>query len=337
MRTIHGTQADLDKAVETAYIFNKYAWVSELQTFAVLDTIYPQARTVSISITGDHMEISISNFLKSLTSNTLKCSAQEKLNINKLSDALRKISALSYDLEVAKSAVTKLAADAYSEAMLSKPSKTLYNYYSGVTKLNRSIQDRFNHIINAGRFAPNAYIEFKEAYLNGFREGTEAKGELREANKKATRYSYNAVANSYPGNVDELIAWLRDWTAGIVIRAAGEIDYIESEACAKCRENSRASLSSLLDELEAQGKIINNYEPYYCNGIFNGWELILKPGYKATLPYAVKEWLYDKKRSTDIDSYEIGHVYKEDKHILNSNPIIKDLVFNYDFKVGMYI
>lgn len=337
MHNIIETKEKLDSQLDKALNLRDYFWLGHSKTFGKIFNIDIEKHSISIDIGDIDISIPLTKATKYLSENAFEIPVSARAAVMELKLLLNDISNLSYDIQVAEAAVKKLNAAGFNHASASKPSKALYHYYVGKTSLNKISQDMFNSIIEAGRFRPNDYVEFKDAYLSGFEAGLHAKEDAREVKREANRRCVNAIINSYPDDVNKLIEWLQKWAAGIVIKAAGEIDYEESEACAKARANSINSLQATLDELSMEGKIINNYVPEYSNGIFNGWELIFKKGYRDDMLPELTSWVYDKKTSTDMESYQLGNVYREDRNMLTGNPIIKDLVFNYGFKVGKYI
>jgi hypothetical protein len=248
---------------------------------------------------------------------------------------LKDVIKYKYDYSCALRAVELLRDAGYNDAKAKKPKKALYNYYKNRIVSNK-LQNYFNSIVQVSRFAPNEYTEFGEAYLEGYVKGLADKQIEKEEKQRRDRRCVDAILNSYPGDIDKLIVWLQKYATGVFIKAAREEEFTESATSEKCRVKAIESIEATIEELMFEGKLLDTFEMERNTGMFNCWELRLKPGHKDAAPKEVFEWMYDKKMPGDIDTYELGTVYKVKLNKLNSNPIIKDLVFNYGFKVGRY-
>lgn len=330
MLTIAQTKTMLDTAVDRAYELRDWFWTgTEMLQVEYIDV--DKLLIILSNQTGGHINAVVDKLLCSIHS--LHKDTQYK--VTELHSALKDIVRYKYDYSCALRAVELLRDAGYTDAKAKKPRKALYNYYKNHVVSNK-LQNYFNTIVQVSRFAPRDYAEFGEAYLDGYTKGLTDKQTEKEERHRKDRRCVDAILNSYPGDIDELIEWLQKYATGVFIKAAREEEFVDSPTSEKCRIKAIESIENTIDELMYEDKVLDSFEMERNTGMFNCWELRLKPGHKDAAPKAVFEWLYDKKMPGDIDTYELGNVYISRLNKINSNPIVKDLVFNYGFKLGRY-
>ena len=327
MLTLIKTKNALDTAVEKAYELSDWFWTgNEMLKIEYIDI--DKLLLILSNQTGERINSVVLNNIHVLSKN-------DQCKVTDLHNTLKDILKNKYSYSCAVKAINLLNTAGYNDAKARKPKKVLYNFYKDNIQSSK-VQSYFNTIVQVSRFVPDEYEEFASAYLDGFARGLADKQSEKEEKQRRDRRCVDAIVNSYPGDVDELIDWLQSYAAGVYIKAAREEEFTESATSEKFRVKALESIESTIEELMFENMILDSFELERNTGMFNCWELRLKPGHKDAAPKEVFEWLYDKKMPGDIDTYELGTVYKVKLNKLNSNPIIKDLVFNYGFKVGKY-
>lgn len=126
------------------------------------------------------------------------------------------------------------------------------------------------------------------------------------------------IANTYPGNVDELIKWLKDAVTSIDV-SCGEQMLPSVERKVEYFDNR--------DGTETKIAIQKNKQWSSWTATLTSKENILKD-----MPEEVKDWVVEKNSGTSIDDYETGKVYTNSK--LTSNPVVIDLLYEFNFKLG---
>ena len=155
--------------------------------------------------------------------------------------------------------------------------------------------------------------EYEQAYYDEFRRLDSS----AISNKK--RRVGETISNTYPGDVDELIDWLKKAIVSIDVES-GDYSY-----------NSTKDIVSEFNKRDG-----TKYEPYLNSSKFGA-------EYKAYLtsdasilkemPEEVKEWKA-KKNIGKLNQYIMGDVYYEEDNALTSNNIVFDLLDTYKFKLG---
>lgn len=330
MLTLIKTKTALDTAVDRAYELSDWFWTGkEMLKIEYIDI--NKLLLILSNQTGGH----ISSLSVKLLNNIHVLHKDAQCKVTELHQTLKDIVKNKYSYSCAVKAVDLLSTAGYNDAKAKKPKKVLYNFYKDNIQSNK-VQSYFNTVVQVSRFVPDEYEEFASSYLDGFARGLADKQTEKEEKQRRDRRCVDAIVNSYPGDVEELLVWLKNYASGIFIKAAREEEFTESATSEKCRVKALESIEATLEELMYENKILDSFELERNTGMFNCWELRLKSGHRNAAPAAVFEWLYDKKMPGDIDTYELGTVYKAKLNKLNSNPIVKDLVFNYGFKVGRY-
>lgn len=331
MQSLAVTKALLDTHI--SHVMENSCWLwngNRMLEISELDT-----DKMSIT-TSDGITAHINVVMEQMKVNAQTIESSQRFKVDELRNLLSKLVKTAYDYNGAVKAVSALRLEGYNNALAKKPKKALYNMYTGKSSVTKGLQSTFNDVIQTGRFTPKQFADFGKAYLEGFEQGLVNKREAKEAKQKADRRCVDAIVNSYPGDVEELIAWLKEYATGVYIKAAREEEFLDAPAYEKCRAKALESIENTIDELIQEDKVLDTFEMERNTGMFNCWEVRLKPGHKEAAPAAVHEWVYDKKVPGDIDTYEPGTVYKSKLNKINGNPIVKDLVFNYGFQVGRY-
>ena len=196
-------------------------------------------------------------------------------------------------------------------------------------------KNRFYERLGTKRFNFESMEEFSKEYVKAYEIAVARKLQEKADKKKADRRSTGAVQSSYKGDINELIEWLKDFTESITITTPCITGEEDNETVIKCKESSIRTMQEMLEDLEAENKLADDFALIERpTVIYNCWELKLKRGYQKYMPESVRSWTYEKKSPSDIDTFLSGNVLVEKSGKLTSNPIIKDLVFNYGFKVG---
>ena len=155
--------------------------------------------------------------------------------------------------------------------------------------------------------------EYEEAYYDEFK-----KLESSSISKKKRRVG-ETISNTYPGDVDELIDWLKKAIVNITVES-GDFGYnstkdIVSEFNKRDGTNYEPLLSS--------SKVGTEYKAWLTNN-----EDIMKE-----MPEEVRDWKV-KKNIGKLNQYVLGDVYYAQDNALTSNNIVFDLLDTYKFKLG---
>lgn len=211
------------------------------------------------------------------------------------------------------------------------------------TPLSEKALSRFQNE-NKTKFKLDSFVEFREAYMMSYDEAKEQFEERKEVNIRNRRYAKNAVENSYNGNIDELITWIKSNVEYVQIKVPTiEVeDYEEfivggknniQKSVAEIKERVIENTRELLSEAKEQGLASDNYTVTEGQGLYSAWSIKLHSSAKETIPDAVKDWVYLKKKASDLDSYEEGLVYREKQNMITGNPIVKDIIFGYGLEL----
>ena len=165
----------------------------------------------------------------------------------------------------------------------------------------------------------------KEKYSNNFSEYEETYYQefsnlLKDARaRKKRRVGDQTISNTYPGDVDELLAWLND--------AIVSIDVISGDS-------TYNSTKDLVDSWNERDN--TNYE-VQLNNTKHAQEFIItltsNKDIMARMPEEVKEWKA-RKNVGRLNQYEDVHVYRDSDNTITSNGIVFDLIDTYRFKLG---
>ena len=132
------------------------------------------------------------------------------------------------------------------------------------------------------------------------------------------------IASTYPGDVDELVAWLRDAVKNITV----QISDVNNESAKK-----------LIDALNARDG--TDYKPQESdNREGDHYKIFLTSDEKimSRMPKEVYSWTAKKNsgRYGSGEEQSDAKVYLQADNALTSNPLVKDLLLNYDFHLGSY-
>ena len=154
--------------------------------------------------------------------------------------------------------------------------------------------------------------DYEQAYYDEFKKLNSS------AISKKKRTSNETVSSTYPGDVDELIAWLKKAIVTIDVEAS---DY------------SYSSTKDLIDEFNKRDG--TNYEPKLRDKVGSAYiaRLSSDENIMKEMPEEVREWKA-KKNIGKLNQYIMGDVYYEDDNALTSNNIVFDLLDTYKFKLG---
>ena len=154
--------------------------------------------------------------------------------------------------------------------------------------------------------------EYEQAYYDEFKKLNSS------AISKKKRTSNETVSSTYPGDVDELIDWLKKAIVNIDVEAS---------------DSTYNGTKDLIDEFNKRDG--TNYEPKLRDKVGSAYiarltndEDILKE-----MPEEVREWKA-KKNIGKLNQYTLGDVYYEEDNALTSNSIVFDLLDTYKFKLG---
>ena len=154
--------------------------------------------------------------------------------------------------------------------------------------------------------------EYNQAYYDEFRklDGSAISNKKRRVGE--------TISNTYPGDVDELIEWLKKAIVSIDVEAS---DY------------SYSSTKDLIDEFNKRDG--TNYEPKLRDKVGSAYiaRLSSDDNIMKEMPEEVREWKA-KKNIGRLNQYIMGDVYYEPDNALSSNSIVFDLLDTYKFKLG---
>lgn len=135
---------------------------------------------------------------------------------------------------------------------------------------------------------------------------------------KKKRTTSETISSTYPGDVDELIAWLKDAIVSIDVEAS---------------DSNYQSTKDIVDEFNKRDG--THYEPRLRDKIGNAYiaRLTSDKDVLSKMPEEVKEWKA-KKNIGKLNQYIMGDVYYEPDNALTSNSLVFDLLDTYKFKLG---
>jgi len=154
--------------------------------------------------------------------------------------------------------------------------------------------------------------EYEQSYYDEFKKLNSS------AISKKKRVTGETIGNTYPGDVDELIDWLKKAVVSIDVETS---DY------------SYNSTKDIIDEFNKRDG--TNYEPKLRDKVGNAYiaRLTNDEAIMKEMPEEVKEWKA-KKNIGKLNQYVMGDVYYENDNALTSNNIVFDLLDTYKFKLG---
>ena len=169
----------------------------------------------------------------------------------------------------------------------------------------------------SGRYdkIPTAYPElYADTY---YKEFDRLKNSVES--KLAKNYA-GIIERTYPGEVDELIFWLRKAITNIHVTSGDATMAITQERVDffNNRDGTNATISR------------------QNNKIFSSWiaDLTQKEDILEDMPIEVLDWKIDKNNGKAFDEDELGLVYNKNNNELGSNAVVLDLLYEYDFKLG---
>ena len=132
------------------------------------------------------------------------------------------------------------------------------------------------------------------------------------------------IASTYPGDVDELVAWLRDAVKNITV----QISDVNSESTKKLIDALNARDGTDYKPQESDNREGDHYKIYLTSD-----EKIM-----SRMPKEVYSWTAKKNsgRYGSGEEQSDAKVYLQADNALTSNPLVKDLLLNYDFHLGSY-
>ena len=159
--------------------------------------------------------------------------------------------------------------------------------------------------------------EYAMDYAQSYYDEYSKLKESRVASKG--RFVSGTIEKTYPGDVTELLRWLKDALTNISVTIG---------------KGTATSDTALIDEINAERG--TNYRPSYSqNKQWSSWQAYLTD--KETIdkmPKEVLEWKIEKNTGKTIDEVDTGPVYNKVENALSSNPVVLDLVLNYGFNLG---
>ena len=156
------------------------------------------------------------------------------------------------------------------------------------------------------------FSEYQETYYNEFKRLNSS------AIDRKKRAAGETIASTYPGDVDELIAWLKDAVVSIDVEAS---------------DSNYQATKDIVDEFNKRDG--TNYEPRLRSKIGNAYiaRLDSDKDIMSRMPEEVKEWKA-KKNIGRLNQYSLENVYYEPDNALTSNSLVFDLLDTYKFKLG---
>ena len=156
--------------------------------------------------------------------------------------------------------------------------------------------------------------DFELAYYDEYRRLQ------KDASVRTLRKYSGVIEKSYKGDIEELLAWLR--------RAITNITVASGDSLMKSTQEKVDALNKR-DGTDAE---IN----HQANKSWSSWiaDISTKEDIVKDMPKEFLEWSYDKNTGQTIDDYSEGLVFNQKQSRLTSNPVVLDLLFEYDFKLG---
>ena len=162
---------------------------------------------------------------------------------------------------------------------------------------------------------PTAYPElYADTYYKEFKR-------LKDSvESRLAKNYFGVIERTYPGEVDELIEWLR--------RAITNIRVTSGDATMPLTQE-RVDFFNDRDGTDVKISRQNNK-------IFSSWiaDLTQKEDILKDMPPEVLDWKIDKNNGRAFEEDELGVVYNQKNNELGSNAVVLDLLAEYDFKLG---
>lgn len=183
---------------------------------------------------------------------------------------------------------------------------------------NRDLYNLCKLALKKGKFdkVPSVFGDiFADAYVTRFREL-----DSKTINKRLKKVS-GIIEETYPGDVEELIKFLRKAITSITV-VSGDDTY--------------KSVSSTVDELNQRDKTNYTLADPIQGQKAAGWTAHITTDKKVLkdMPKEMHEWRVDKNTGYDPNEFVQALVYDEKTAKLTSNPIVLDLLLEYDFNLG---
>lgn len=153
------------------------------------------------------------------------------------------------------------------------------------------------------------FSEYEETYYNEF------KRLKNSARKNRERRAEQTIDNTYKGDIDELIDWLKDAIKSIDIESG---------------DSTLDSAKEIASEFNKDYEVRVNPSKYAMQFIAR---LTDKEEILNKMPQEVRTWKAHKNIGK-LKQFSDEHVYNEKENILSSNDIVFDLLNAYNFKLG---
>ena len=153
------------------------------------------------------------------------------------------------------------------------------------------------------------FSEYEEAYYNEFLKLK------KSARKNRERRAEQTIDNTYDGDIDELIAWLRD--------AINSIDIESGDSTL----NSAQEIARDFNKDYEVRLVPSKYAMQFTARLTDKQDILDK------MPKEVKTWKAHKNIGK-LKQYSDENVYNEKENSLTSNDIVFDLLNAYNFKLG---
>ena len=137
---------------------------------------------------------------------------------------------------------------------------------------------------------------------------------------KLAKNYVGVIEKTYKGDVDELIAWLKDAVTNISVTSG----------------------DAMTNSVEDRVKFFNDRDStnvevqYQDRKVWSSWKASLtdKEEVLSRMPKEVLTWSIDKNSGTTIDDVELGLVYNQRQNKITSNPVVLDMLYEYGFNLG---
>ena len=216
-------------------------------------------------------------------------------------------------------------------------------YFINNTNLSNNAETKFKNKYKV-TWNLGSFVDFKESYILSYQESRNNYQEEKAQKAQSRRHSSDAIKNSYSGNVEELIEWIRNNIEYVSVKVPCITleDYNEyittnkkgiQKSIAEIKYNVIESTEELINEARELGLVEDGFELKQGQGLYSAWTIKLKSSAQNTMPKEVSDWYYDKKKPSNLDDYIISEVFRTKQNTITGNPVVKDLVFNYGFKL----
>ena len=138
---------------------------------------------------------------------------------------------------------------------------------------------------------------------------------------KVSREYFGVIEKTYQGDVEELIKWLRSAITNITVSSGDALMKVTQE---------RVDFLNDRDDTDVDVTYQNTKQ-------WSSWiaDITQKESILKNAPKEFFTWKIEKNSGVSIEDVDVGLVYNQKQNKLTSNAVVLDLLFEYNFKLGV--